>query len=86
MVRGRLEKEHKGEGFHYVYDVRIIGVKSIEDARIPLKPDMNVLMGRNSSGKTNIWEVIYFHYTSPVIVSTHSPIVVDLAGPERVCS
>ena len=44
----------------YVTAIRVVGFRSYEDASIDLSPGLNVVVGSNASGKTNLVEAAYW--------------------------
>jgi len=56
-----------------VEKIWIKNFKSIKDLRLELKPGINLLVGPNGSGKTNILEAIYFLYKTLVEEAGKTP-------------
>ncbi|OYT37455.1 MAG: hypothetical protein B6U89_07270 [Desulfurococcales archaeon ex4484_58] len=57
----------------FLKSIRIRNFKSIEDLTLELKPGINLFVGANRAGKTNILEAIRFLYKALIADANKTP-------------
>ena len=71
--RPRKEKVRVDELRIFINRILIKNFKSIRNLELDLMPGINVLVGQNGSGKTNILEAVYFLYKSLIEAPSRVP-------------
>ena len=77
-----MANQHPKPNRQYLERVKIAGFKSIRDVSIELRPDINVLIGANGSGKSNFIET--FDFIHMLFTQQLTRYVTDKGGADSI--
>ena len=77
-----MANHHPNPNRQYLERIRIAGFKSIRDVSIELRPDINILIGANGSGKSNFIET--FDFVRMLFTQQLTRYVADKGGADSI--